>query len=136
MRPTKKITVIIFLCTAVFLGIAGSKPPQNKQPKRNLKVLPKNISHDELDAIMDGFKAALGVKCNFCHSPSKDDPRKMDFASDEKKEKEKAREMMRMTAKINQKFFHYKASKDPEAKTVAPVSCITCHNGKKHPANQ
>ncbi len=37
---------------------------------------------------MDGFKAALGVKCSFCHAPSKDTAQKWpDFASDEKPEK-------------------------------------------------
>lgn len=132
----KKITVLLFLSVAVVLGIAGSKPPQD-QPKRNLKVLPKNISHDDLDAIMDDFKAALGVKCNFCHSPRKDDPKKMDFASDEKPEKEVARNMMRMTNKINKKFFHFKTGKDAEGKVaVAPINCMTCHNGKTHPENK
>jgi hypothetical protein len=65
----------------------------------------KNISHDDLDAIMDQFKAALNVKCDFCHSPRKDDPKKMDFASDEKPEKEIARDMLRMTARLIRNSF-------------------------------
>ncbi len=132
----KKITVVLLLTVAVVLGIAGSKPPQD-QPKRNLKVLPKNISHDDLDAIMDNFKAALNVKCDFCHSPRKDDPKKLDFASDEKPEKEIARNMLRMTSKINKKFFHYKGGKDPDGKAILPpVTCMTCHNGQPHPATK
>lgn len=133
MRLNKKLTVILFLTVAVVLGIAGSKPPQ-EEPKRNLKVLPKNISHEELDAVMDNFKAALGVKCDFCHARRKDDDKKLDFASDEKPEKEAARNMMRMTGKINKKFFHYKPSED---KTVLPpITCKTCHNGKSHPESK
>ena len=132
----KKITIVVFLTVAVVLGIAGSKPPQD-QPKRNLKVLPKNISHDDLDAIMDQFKAALNVKCDFCHSQRADDPKKLDFASDAKPEKEIARDMLRMTAKINKKFFHFKGGKDADGKTaVPPISCMTCHNGKPHPENK
>ena len=108
-------------------------PPQN-QPKRNLKVLPKNISNDELDAVMDHFKEALGVNCNFCHASQKDDTSKLDFASDEKPEKESARNMMRMSSKINKKFFHYKPS--AENKELPPITCKTCHNGKPHPENK
>ena len=33
---------------------------------------------------MDGFKAALGVKCNFCHGPSKTGPKKLDFVANGK----------------------------------------------------
>ncbi|MEJ0082894.1 MAG: c-type cytochrome [Puia sp.] len=55
---------------------------------------------------MDHFKAALGVKCSFCHAPSKDTAQKWpDFASDDKPEKLIARKMMKMTSKINKKFF-------------------------------
>jgi hypothetical protein len=35
---------------------------------KNLKVLPKNISKEDLDKVMDGFKASLGVRCNYCHA--------------------------------------------------------------------
>lgn len=130
MRMNKKLMVFLFLASTVLLGIAGSNPPQD-QPKRNLKVLPKNITHDELEAVMNNFKAALGVKCNHCHSPRKDDDKKLDFASDEKPEKEMARKMMRMTSRINKKFFHYK--KEGEQEIVPIVSCKTCHNGMPRP---
>jgi len=130
----KKITVVLFLSIAVVLGIAGSKPPQ-APPKRNLKVLPKNISPEELDAVMDSFKVALNVKCDFCHSPRKDDPKKLDFASDEKPEKEIARDMLKMTTKINKKFFNFRKAKDADGKEILPpVTCKTCHNGQPHPA--
>lgn len=130
MLFNKKMTVLFMLATLVLAGIAASKPP--KGTHKNLKVLPKNISHDDLDKIMDEWKAALGVKCNFCHAPRKDDPRKLDFASDEKHEKEEAREMFRMTAKINQKYFHYKQG---DTTAMAPVGCMTCHHGQEHPEN-
>jgi hypothetical protein len=132
MLQKKKITVLSFLALVVVIGIAASEPPQDA-PKRNLKVLPKNISHEDLDKVMDQWKDALGVKCNFCHASQKDDPRKMDFASDEKPEKQITRSMFRMTGKINKKFFNF-SSKEKDA--VAPVSCKTCHNGKPHPESK
>jgi hypothetical protein len=81
---------------------------------------------------MDGFKAALGVKCNFCHAPLGDSTsRKLDFPSDAKPEKNIARSMMRMTAKINKKYFSF--NKDSQGVTIPAVSCVTCHRGNPHP---
>ena len=128
MLFNKKMTVLFMLVVLVLAGIAASKPP--KPTHKNLKVLPKNISHDDLDKIMDEWKDALGVKCNFCHAAQKDNPRKMDYASDEKSEKNIAREMFKMTGRINKKFFDYKKSAE---NPLPPVGCVTCHNGKAHP---
>nr|WP_199077832.1 c-type cytochrome [Pedobacter sp. ASV19] len=130
MRYKKTITLSILLGTVVMLSAFMPKLQQERKAT-NLKVLPKDISHEELDKIMDGWKVALGVKCNFCHAAKKDDPKRLDFASDEKPEKEIARNMVRMTAKINSKYFHVKDKKD--GKAMLAVSCITCHNGKEHP---
>ena len=124
----KKITVAGTLVALVVLGIAASAPAD--PTFKNLKVLPKNISHDELDSVMHQFNGSLGVRCNFCHASQKDNPKKLDFASDEKGEKNAARDMMRMTNRINKKFFHYK--KDDQ-NPIPPVGCMTCHNGKAHP---
>src|SRR6516165_10168722 len=106
MKPFKIITVSLVLVICMILGVAATNPPEPPKPK-NLKVLPKNISHDDLEKVMDGFKAALGVRCDFCHAKLQSDStgHKLDFASDEKPEKNIARKMMRMTEKINKKFF-------------------------------
>src|SRR5580658_5467104 len=103
----RKLFAVILFIGFIVLGIAATTPPDEHKNK-NLKVLPKNISHEDLDKIMDGFKAALGVKCNFCHAPFKDTTNHhLDFASDDKPEKNIARHMMRMTTKINKKFFSF-----------------------------
>ena len=102
--------------------------PQQQNPGfKNLKVLGKKTTHEQLDSTMKSFNRALGVKCNFCHAPSATDPSKLDFASDENKNKDMARSMMRMTARINKKFF--------KGEEVAAVACFTCHNGQKEPAH-
>jgi hypothetical protein len=124
----KKITVAGTLVALVVLGIAASAPAEPTY--KNLKILPKNISHDELDSVMHQFNRSLGVKCGFCHASQKDNARKLDFASDEKGEKNVTRDMMRMTDRINKKFFNYKKSSDHP---IPPVGCMTCHNGNPHP---
>ncbi|MGN6436957.1 MAG: c-type cytochrome [Agriterribacter sp.] len=122
----------IFVGVALFaIFLTGVAATSADDPKRNLKVLPKNIDHEELVKIMKGFNISLGVKCNFCHVPSKTDPKKLDFQSDEKPEKDITRSMMKMTAKINKKYF--KQSDDGMPMTI---TCITCHNGKEHPASK
>lgn len=127
-----KKTIAIVLLTSLAFGLSAFMPKPVAEPGfKNLKILPKNISKDELDQVMDNFKMALGVRCGYCHTPMKENPKKMDFASDDKKEKETARFMMRMTAKINKKYFH-DAMK--EGKTINEIACITCHNGKTEPA--
>ena len=139
MRSAKKtVSVIMLLAAGVMISVAATKPTVPTSPKsitkndtglfKNLQILPKDISKDSLDKIMDGFKAALGVRCNFCHAFNNG---KMDFASDEKPEKASAREMMKMTNKINLKYFGGK--KEVFNQAVMEVSCNTCHNGKAHP---
>lgn len=97
---------------------------------KNLKVLPQNISEDSLKGLMRGYNAALGVKCNFCHAENPD-TKKMDFASDAKKEKEFARHMIVMTRDINAKNFNWENSKNPEMINV--VTCVMCHRGNESP---
>src|ERR1044072_10004527 len=123
----KKITVVGTLVALVVLGIAASAPADPTY--KNLKVLPKNITHEQLDSVMHQFNRSLNVKCNFCHASQKDNARKLDFASDEKGEKNVTRDMMRMTERINKKFFKFKK----EEGKIPPVGCMTCHNGNPHP---
>lgn len=132
MNNVKKLTAGLAFIAFIVFGIAATTPPPDEHPNKNLKVLPKNISHEDLDKVMDGFKAALGVKCNFCHAPSKDTAdHHLDFASDDKPEKNIARHMMKMTAKINKKYFSF--NKDEKGETIPAISCITCHRGNPHP---
>ena len=132
MNNVKKLTAAFAFVAFIVFGIAATTPPPDEHPHKNLKILPKTISHEDLDKVMDGFKAALGVKCNFCHAPSKDTAdHHLDFASDDKPEKNIARHMMKMTAKINKKYFSF--NKDEKGETIPAISCITCHRGNPHP---
>jgi len=127
----RKLTVATMLTSCLILGIAATNPPEEHAFK-NLKILPKSTTHEEMEQIMGNFKNALGVHCDFCHAPSKDSSvHHPDFASDEKPEKNIAREMMRMTHKINKKYFG--DNKNEKGDRVEVVGCMTCHRGNPHP---
>lgn len=105
---------------------------ETKSEWKNLKVLPQNISQDSLRFVMHTFDTSLGVKCNYCHAARADDPTKLDFASDAKKQKLIARGMLEMTNDINSKYFLPHAP-DPKPKQITMVYCITCHRGNTNP---
>ena len=129
MKSFKKLKVIAVLLLFVFAGIAAVKQPKTDKFK-NLQVLPKNITEDSLDKIMDGFTANLGVDCKYCHKRDK----KADtlvYESDDKSEKEIARNMIRMTADINKKYFQF--NETVKAEEVQAVTCFTCHRKEPRP---
>ncbi len=124
----KKAPILICIAAFIFMSfIVTTDEPRYK----NLKVLPKNITMPQLDSVMKHFTVALGVKCNFCHVRN-EERKEWDFASDGNKHKNIARDMMKMTAKINDKYFDVKNSKSLNADLE--ITCYTCHNGKAHPA--
>ncbi len=132
MLHYKKFVVLAALFGLLVIGMSAMRPQDDKPKKRNLKVLPKDISDEKLDKVMDGFKAALGVKCNFCHAPNADSSNHhLDFASDAKPEKNIARHMYTMAAKINKKYFSF--NKNDSGVVIPAISCMTCHRGHPHP---
>ncbi|MEP7106844.1 MAG: c-type cytochrome [Ferruginibacter sp.] len=124
----KAFTIVILFVALVMMSfiISQEEPPVYK----NLKVLPKNITKGEMDSLMHHFAGSLGQKCNFCHVFN-EEQKKMDFASDAKKEKGTAREMWQMMVKLNKKYFDIKESK--RLGTALEVTCFTCHRGAKQP---
>jgi len=128
----KKLIVIFAFLVVISLCVTAMRPPANGYT--NLKVLPRNISTKELNKIMiDDFEDDLGVSCGYCHAKAKGESQKLDYASDEKPEKEIARKMMRMTLDLNKKYF---TIKHPVIGAPAlTVTCNTCHNGQPHPNN-
>lgn len=100
---------------------------------KNLKVLPKNTNKKQMDSVMHHFTSSLGVRCNYCHQYNTEQ-KAMDFASDANEKKAIARSMMKMTQKLNKKYFHVNNSKSLTANLE--ISCYSCHNGKANPATQ
>ena len=115
------------ICSVAFLLTLGLATRAQVPDKfTNLQVLPKTIPKDDLTQVMRGFSFSLGVRCEHCHLRN-ETSHKMDFASDEKKEKVTARTMMRMTQEINHTYVG-NISTPPIA-----VECVTCHHGTNQP---
>lgn len=134
--PTKKILVCTLAAGMMAFGsLAFQEAPQPEPPRpSNLKILPKNIDHTQLIAIMHDFEQALNYRCGDCHASNPSDPKNLDFASDANPKKNEARHMMKMMMRINKKFFKKKgdfASNYVNAKYE--VTCYTCHHGSEHP---
>lgn len=130
MIKKQQLSVAMGILLFVMAGIAATGIP----PKpRNLKVLPRDISDEKLDSIMNSYNRALGVDCSFCHAQAKNRTDSLDFASDELPMKEEARKMMRLTIQINKDYFYFDSTIRPEYLNV--VTCLTCHRGDPMPAD-
>ena len=97
--------------------------PQGGAPGKlkNLQVLPKTTTGDEVKKVMDSFTAELGVKCESCHGS--------DVSSDERPHKADARRMMRLVLDMKAKKALYFG---PRVKEAA-IACGLCHRGKAKP---
>jgi hypothetical protein len=127
MASSRKWMILGIIATIVSAGVAAVNPYK----ERNLKVLPKDISDQKLDSIMHSYNKALGVECNFCHSPVQNFKDSLDYASDKEPMKENARDMMRMVIDINKNHFWFDKNERPEY--LHTVTCITCHRGHEMP---
>ena len=88
----------------------------------------QNVTAGQLLAIMEkGYARSLGVTCTHCHIPGQ-------WESNEKKEKEAARGMIRMNATINNELLPKVRGLDTDHKPL--VNCTTCHRGQVRPALQ
>ncbi|MGH8495871.1 MAG: c-type cytochrome [Gammaproteobacteria bacterium] len=95
----------------------------------NLRVLPADITSEELRSTMKEFALGLGVRCEHCHVGEGDDLTSFEFELDKKKPKRIARKMLELTASINRNL----ASIDVTGETQVSVSCVTCHRGLPAP---
>ena len=110
------------------VGVAFAQAPAQPEKPKNLKVLPKDWSREQVVAVMQNFTAALGVGCNFCHVINQGQP--PDFASDDKKEKDMARAMMKIATDLNANL---PKALGTEPKDTTRIGCITCHRGVPEP---
>lgn len=108
-----------YVLALVLLGISIAHADAPAPGGKNLQVLPKTLTKDQIKAVMKAQTKALGVECDHCH----DVP---DMASDKNEHKKIARDMMRLTDELNSKWFSGKVGK-------ATITCNTCHRGKEKP---
>jgi hypothetical protein len=93
------------------------------RPTSNLQVLPKEWTTADMQPVMQGVAAALGVQCTYCHE--------RDRSLDTKPQKLLARKMFDMTLHINNE--HLKGIGEPPAAGQWKVTCFTCHRGELKP---
>jgi cytochrome c553 len=141
--PILKIAIVALLAAATSIATIAQTPASQEQaaapptPRSfpaptNLKVLPKNLTGQQVRDIMEGWEASLGTHCNTCHAadPNNIGPNgrpRLNFADDSKPEKATARLMFGMTEDINK---NYVSKVDNGG---APVTCGTCHRGHLGP---
>jgi tetratricopeptide (TPR) repeat protein len=113
--------------TVAFLAAPNIAKSQIPEKFTNLQFFPKDIARDTLVAKMRGITAALGIRCNYCHTGGTDQSLEgVDFASDDKVEKKKAREMMNIATRINTELL---ANLPDRESPAVNVECVTCHRG-------
>jgi hypothetical protein len=117
------LTVALLLAT-----VSGSAQTLTTQWRgENLQVLPKDISRERLTQRMREFSFALNVRCQYCHAGG--DGVSFDgvnFASDEKPAKVKARAMLKMVEQLNTVTLPQLSAR---AEPRVEVDCATCHRG-------
>jgi hypothetical protein len=98
--------------------IAGRETAPAESVFQNIKVL-KGVPAGRLLQIMnDGFGHGLGVSCGFCHVPGQ-------WASEQKANKDVARNMLQMVNRINTDLRGMPNL--PDSQPPPMVGCITCH---------
>ena len=116
--------LIVFLatCAQERIGytqtVSADKPVE--QVRKNIQVL-KGLPDSQLFPVMNAVGDALGVKCDYCHVKRGEKYYNGDwvYASDEKPQKLRGREMMKMVLEINKTNFGGNQK----------VTCYTCHRG-------
>jgi hypothetical protein len=104
-------------------------------PMTNLQVFPKDSSWASVVQTMNAFNESLGVECTYCHVEAAGG--RVDWASDEKREKRVARQMILLRDSINVMMpavVGKPAGAGPTAGAGAPgapvrVLCRSCHRG-------
>jgi photosynthetic reaction center cytochrome c subunit len=111
---------------------AGAQPPGKWPPDSlvNTKVIPHSTPTMQVSGQMRNIAFGLGVGCTFCHVGSDTaELAQIDFASDQKRTKLVARQMMLMVQEINRRLDTIPGKPSP----ALAVTCATCHRGVSRP---
>ena len=122
-RTTGRAAVTVSLC---LLGLAIAAPALRAQkiawPPKNLQVLDKGITQEQLKSTMEGFTDQLGVKCTHCHILDQ-------YEKDDLEHKREARKMILLVQHMRaNKAKYFKEGVKDEL-----ITCGTCHRGKDEP---
>jgi hypothetical protein len=102
--------------------ISGRENAPAESVFQNIKVLKGVPAGRFLEVMNDAFGHGLGVSCGFCHMPGQ-------WASDQKPNKDVARDMLAMVTRVNTDL---RAMRNlPDSNPM--IGCITCHGGRQKP---
>jgi hypothetical protein len=126
-RRICRIAAAVFAASAPLRAQAPGKFPPDSLI--NTTIIPRNTPPIQVVGIMRNFAIDLGVRCQFCHVGREGQPlAQFDFAADEKRTKQVARQMMRMVQEINRRVDTL-----PGHTAGLEVTCRTCHRGVTKP---
>jgi hypothetical protein len=129
MRTSVAVATLVLpvLAFTVDAQAPGKWPPDSLV---NVQVIPKTTPVVQVWGTMRNIAGGLGVQCTFCHVGQDNAPlAQIDFASDQKRNKLVARQMMRLVQEVNRRLDTIPARATP---TVV-VGCVTCHRGVSRP---
>ena len=120
--------VLALVVTSANAGAqAGKFPPDTLV---NTKVFPHSTPVPQVLGMMRNITGDLGVRCQFCHVGKEGQPlSQFDFASDDKRTKLVARQMMFMLQEVNRRLDTIPARPSPGVQ----ATCATCHRGVSRP---
>ena len=128
MRFPLRAFALLVLPSALAAQAQGKFPPDSLV---NTKIFPHSTPVTQVLGAMRNFTGSLGVRCQFCHVGQEGQQLgQFDFASDEKRTKLVARQMMLMTQEINRRVDTLPGRATPGLQ----VTCTTCHRGVSRPA--
>ena len=131
IRGLALVAALFIAACAAISQQKAQKPTADNLEFHNLRVLPPNITHDELIATMRGIARSLGTRCNHCHVANPPEAKEeFDYSSDAKPEKRVARTMLRMVRTINADYVSKVNAHGQK------VTCFTCHRGQTVPETQ
>lgn len=124
---------LFLVAVSVYIPLLAGAQPAGKFPPDsliNVQVLPRDTPVPQVVAAMRGISMSLGVRCTFCHVGDEGTSlAQFDFASDDKRNKLVARQMLRMVQEINRRLDTIPDPGDP----AVDVTCETCHRGVSRP---
>jgi hypothetical protein len=127
MTPRLAALALLLVAAPVSGQAPGKWPPDSLV---NLRVIPKSTPVQQVVGMMRNITGDLGVRCQFCHVGEEGQPlEQFDFASDQKRTKAVARQMMLMVREINARLDTLPDRPTP----LLPVTCGTCHRGTSRP---
>jgi hypothetical protein len=118
----------LVLAAAVAPALLAQPPAPPQQPAiaegPAITVL-TGLTVPQFETEMRHFVQSLGVGCMGCHTRG-------NFASEDHPRKARARQMIEMTRRLNQRYFPSYTATDGET-TLGRVTCFTCHQGETAP---